>query len=100
MHDVGKLTLPIGLRSEPGLELGPLLTSELNLAAEVIREDDLLRVREVDRGATALDAAQLDSALFGRTLRCHDDTPFLKDPRRNVLYPPNIGRYKPQLVQN
>jgi len=55
--------LLIGL-SEPGLELGPLLTSELNLAAEVIREDDLSRVREVDRRATALDATQLDHAHF------------------------------------
>jgi len=76
--------LLIGL-SEPGLELGPLLTSELNLAAEVIREDDLSRVREVDRRATALDATQLDHAHFGRTLRCHNDTPFLKDPSRNIL---------------
>jgi len=71
VHDVGELALLVGLRNEPGLELGPLLTSELNLAAEVIREDDLFRVREVDRGATALDAAQLDSAHFGRTLMCH-----------------------------
>ena len=73
--------LLIGLRGEPGLELGPLLTSELDRAAEVVFEDDVLRVREVDRGATALNATQLDRAHFGRTLMCHDDTPFCKGPK-------------------
>ncbi len=65
------------LLSELGLELGPLLTSELNLAAEVVFEDDLLRVREVDCGATTLNATHSDLAHFGRTLGCHDDTSFL-----------------------
>jgi len=68
--------LLIGL-SEPGLELGPLLTSELNLAAEIIREDDLFRVREVDRVATALHTAQSDHSNFESTLRYHDNTPIL-----------------------
>jgi hypothetical protein len=87
VHDVGKLTLLIGLRNEPRLELDPLLTSELNLATKVIREDDFFWVREVDRGATALDAAQLDNALFGHTLRCHDDTPFCKRSEAKCIVP-------------
>ena len=74
-------TLLIDLLGKPGLELGPLLTSELNLAIEVIREDDLFRVREVDRRATTLDATQLDHAHFGRTMRCHNDIPFFSSSK-------------------
>lgn len=68
----------VGGCGELGLQVGPLLGRELHLAAEIVLQDHLRGVREVDRGAAALDAAQRDHALFGRVLLAHDDSTFLQ----------------------
>jgi len=78
-----------GLQTELGFQILPLFAGELNLAAEVILDEDFLRIGEVNRRAAALHAAQLDPALLERTNRCgvilvHDSSFSVKDPKSEI----------------
>ena len=65
MHEAEFRSLPIGLLGELRLEVEPLILSELDLPAEVVPKDNLVRIGEVDDWAATLDATQLDGSCFG-----------------------------------
>ena len=80
------------LAGELILEILPLLASELDLATEIITDENSGWFRKIDRWTAPLDAAQSDSTLFWSNTFTHRNILIVKDLAA-LLYNSN---YQPQ----